>query len=108
MTPNTDSTNSGVQPIQSPAAPNIQGTGAPSAPMPPTQAANFDPMKDIDLSHIEDQIVDTSKGDTIDFSSVPYNHVYSFKCLNCGFKYEGHQQLDKCPRCGSNKLDDSQ
>jgi predicted Zn-ribbon and HTH transcriptional regulator len=68
----------------------------------------FDPTKDIDLSHIEDQIIDTSKGNTIDFSSVAYNQVYSFRCLNCGFKYEGANLLETCPRCGSEKIDDSQ
>jgi len=67
---------------------------------------NFDPTKDIDLSHID--IIDTSKGDTIDFNTVAYNQIFSFKCLNCDFKYEGRVQLEKCPRCGSDKIDDSQ
>jgi predicted Zn-ribbon and HTH transcriptional regulator len=71
-------------------------------------ADDFDPMKDIDLSHIASEIVDTSKGGAVDYNSVAYNEIYSFKCLNCGFKYEGRQQLDKCPRCGSDKIDDSQ
>jgi hypothetical protein len=66
---------------------------------------NFDPTKDIDLSHID--IIDTSKGDSIDFGSVAYNQVFAFKCLNCNFKYEGRVELDKCPRCGSDKIDDS-
>ncbi len=69
---------------------------------------NFDPTQDIDLSHIESEIIDTSKGHSIDFSTVAYNQIYSFKCLSCSFKYEGRQLLDKCPRCGSDTIDDSQ
>jgi predicted Zn-ribbon and HTH transcriptional regulator len=68
----------------------------------------FDPMKDIDLSHIESQIIDTSKGNEVDFSTVAYNQIYSIKCLSCGFKYEGREVLDKCPRCGSDKIVDGQ
>jgi predicted Zn-ribbon and HTH transcriptional regulator len=75
---------------------------------PPSTPDTFDPMKDIDLSHIESEIIDTSKGATVDYNSVAYNEVYSFKCLNCGFKYEGRADLDRCPRCGSDKIDDSQ
>lgn len=69
---------------------------------------NFDPTKDIDISSIEDQIIDTSRGDKVDFQKTAYHQVYSFKCLNCGFKYEGRELLEKCPRCGSDKIDDSQ
>lgn len=69
---------------------------------------NFDPTQDIDLSHIESEIIDTSKGSNIDYNSVAYNEIFSFKCLSCDFKYEGRQQLDRCPRCGSDKIDDSQ
>lgn len=72
----------------------------------PDFAKDFDPTKDIDLSHI--QIIDTSKGDSIDFNTTAYNQVYSFRCLNCMFKYEGNIMLDKCPRCGSDRIDDSQ
>jgi hypothetical protein len=67
---------------------------------------NFNPMADIDISNIE--IIDTSKGDKIDFGGVKFNQVYSFKCLNCGLKYEGQVQLERCPRCGSDKIDDTQ
>lgn len=67
---------------------------------------NFDPTKDIDLSNIE--IIDTSKGGNIDFSQVaPTTRIYSFRCLNCGFRYEGKDDLQTCPRCGSDKIDDS-
>jgi rubrerythrin len=72
------------------------------------QSTNFDPNADIDLSHMESEIIDTSKGDKIDFSKVAYGEVFSFKCLNCGYKYEGKERLEKCPRCGSDKIDDSQ
>lgn len=65
---------------------------------------NFDPMQDIDVSGIE--IIDTAKGDSIDFSSIAYNEVFSFRCRNCGFKYEGKQRYDECPRCGSSELED--
>lgn len=65
----------------------------------------FDPTKDIDLSGIE--IIDTSRGDKVDYNQVAFNKVYRFKCLNCGFMYEGKNYLETCPRCGSNKLDDS-
>ena len=79
-------------------------------PQPQTDPASntdsFNPMEDIDLSHIE--IYDTSKGDKIDFGNVAYSEIFSFKCLSCGYKYEGKVKLDKCPRCGSDKIDDSQ
>jgi len=68
---------------------------------------NFDPTQDIDISSIESEIVDTSRGDIVDYDKVAFNKVYRLKCLNCGFMYEGKNFIDKCPRCGSNKLDDS-
>lgn len=69
--------------------------------------ANFDPTKDIDISAIESEIVDTSRGDVVDYNNVAFNKVYRFKCLNCGFMYEGKNLIEKCPRCGSTKLDDT-
>lgn len=68
----------------------------------------FDPTKDIDLSAIESEIIDTSRGDKVDYTQVALNKIYRFKCLNCGFMYEGKNFLETCPRCGSNKLDDSE
>ena len=69
--------------------------------------SNFDPTKDIDISGIESEIVDTSRGDVVDYEKVAFNKVYRFKCLNCGFMYEGKDFIEKCPRCGSTKLDDT-
>ncbi len=72
------------------------------------QATFYDPNQDIDLSAIEDEIIDTSRGDKVDYDKIAFNRVYRFKCLNCGFMYEGGNYLNACPRCGSNKLDDSE
>lgn len=66
----------------------------------------FDPTKDIDLSAIESEIVDTSRGDKIN-QEMEFNKVYRLKCKNCGFIYEGPNFLTQCPRCGSAELDDS-
>ena len=65
---------------------------------------NFNPNEDIDLSNIE--IIDTSKGDQINYAAVPYTEVYSYKCLNCSFRYEGHAKITQCPKCGSQKIVD--
>jgi rubrerythrin len=81
-----------------------QNQNQPQTTVPATD--NFNPMAEIDLSNIE--IYDTSKGDKIDFGNVAYSEIFSFKCLNCDYKYEGKVKLDKCPRCGSDKIDDSQ
>lgn len=65
-----------------------------------------DPNEDIDLSHMEG-IIDTSSGETINFNSSMYSRIYSFSCKDCNFRYEGHQVLEVCPRCGSGNIDDS-
>lgn len=62
--------------------------------------------EEVDLSGIE--IIDTSRGDTISFGEDLQSKIFSFKCLECGFKYEGCIDYDACPRCGSSKLIDSQ
>lgn len=67
----------------------------------------YDPNQDIDLSAIEAEIIDTSRGDKIDEQAI-FTKVYRFKCLNCGFMYEGKNYLESCPRCGSTNLDDSE
>lgn len=66
------------------------------------QPANFDPNQDVDLSNI--QIIDTSKGDQINIAST--TDVYSYKCSNCNFKYEGYSKITACPKCGSTKIVD--
>jgi predicted Zn-ribbon and HTH transcriptional regulator len=68
----------------------------------------FDPNKDIDLSSIENEIIDTSKGGKIDYRELPFSTVYHIKCLNCGYYYEGKELIEKCPKCGSDKLDESE
>lgn len=68
----------------------------------------FDPTKDIDLSAIESEIIDTSRGDKLDYTEIAFSKVYRFKCKSCGFTYEGKDLLTKCPRCGSTELDDSE
>ncbi len=75
---------------------------------PPSEGETFDPTKDIDLSAIESEIIDTSRGDKIDYKEVAYNKIYRVKCRNCGYYYEGKTMIEKCPRCGSTDLDDSQ
>lgn len=69
------------------------------------QNINFDPTRDIDISNLE--IIDTSRGDVVDYNSVAFNKIYRLKCLNCGFTYEGKNFLERCPKCGSTKLDDT-
>lgn len=61
--------------------------------------------EEVDLSHIE--ILDTSKGDTIDFSTIHSNHIHALKCLACGFRYEGPDNNETCPRCGSENVKDA-
>lgn len=70
-------------------------------------ADNFDPTRDIDISSIESEIIDTSRGDIIDYEELAFNTVYRLKCMECGFVYEGKIFVEKCPICGSNKLDDT-
>jgi rubrerythrin len=77
-------------------------------PQPAKDDNNFykDP-NDIDLSAIEKEIIDTSRGDKINYENMGINKVHRLKCLNCGFMYEGKNYLEVCPRCGSTNLDDS-
>jgi rubrerythrin len=51
-------------------------------------------------------ILDTSKGDLIDDSKSSIGHVHAFKCMKCGFRYEGDLIDEKCPRCGSEDVKD--
>ena len=81
--------------------PNLQN-------VPVNESDSFDPTKDIDLSAIESGIIDTSKGDKIDYEKVAYNKVFRVRCRNCGYYYGGATMIEKCPRCGSTDLDDSQ
>lgn len=71
------------------------------------QDNGFDPSKDIDLSGIEAEIIDTSKGGKIDYNSVPLK-IYHIKCQNCGYYYEGSELIEVCPKCGSSDLDESE
>lgn len=54
----------------------------------------------------EIKILDTSKGDIIDYKKI-MSELHRLKCINCGFVYEGNGMIKTCPICGSDKFDDS-
>lgn len=52
------------------------------------------------------KILDTSKGDVIDYNALN-KEMHRLKCTNCGFLYEGINLITECPICGSKSFDDT-